>query len=99
MLGGDGPRRTFGIGGNRQVLQAVHRGDKTAEPGWRVVARFGFGESAPDFGRCVGHRAFHRSINSSVVVMVASSDSVLAITAAPYSVGMPATASRGTMTR
>src|ERR1700739_726857 len=50
--------------------------------------------------RCgVIHDCVHTRSRSSVVVMVASSDRVFAMMASPYSVGMPATASRGTTTR
>ena len=79
-----------------QILQPARRGHQPAQLGCRVIDRFDFGKSPayPWYG--VGHGCFHTRSKSSVVVMVASSDSVLAMTAAPYSVGMPATASWGT---
>ena len=72
-----------------------------------VFNRSDFGESTPGCGRGVGgvgHRVplsgwLHVWSRSSVLVIVANSDSVLSMIASPYSVGIPATASRGTTTR
>jgi hypothetical protein len=58
-------------------------GHEPAQFGWCVLNRPDFWKSAADFGRCVGHCYVHTPINSSVVVMVASRDSVLSMIAVP----------------
>jgi hypothetical protein len=90
------------LSGRVETVKSCRRG--IAATNWpsswgRVFDRSDFWKPAADFGRCFGHCVAHAWSRSSVVVMVASSDSVLASTASPYSVGMPATASLGTITR
>src|SRR6201984_1830195 len=97
-LGRGSPHRVLWIGRNRQVLQAAHRGDEPAQLRG-CVDGLDLWKSTPYFGCCVRHCGVHTCSSSSVVVIVASSDSVLSMTAVPYSAGTPATASRGTMTR
>lgn len=66
---------------------------------------FAVGEHLGDRVGHLGHRELHHAScfqvcsRPSVVVIVANSDSVLSMTASPYSVGIPATASRGSTTR
>src|ERR1700737_2454703 len=98
VLGSRSPHRAFWIGRNREVLQAAHCSHEPAQL-WGCVDRLELRKAAPDFGCCIGHCGVHTRSSSSVVVMVASRDSVLSMTALPYSAGTPATASRGTMTR
>src|SRR5271166_9987 len=97
-LGRGSPYRALWIGRNRQVLQAAHSGDELAQL-TGCVDRLDLWKSTPYFGCCVGHCCVHTRSSSSVVVIVASRDSVLSMIAVPYSAGIPATASRGTMTR
>ena len=98
MLGRGGPHRAVRVGRDCQILQVAQRGDEAVQLR-RCFDGFELGKSAPNLRRCIRHALVHTPSSSSVVVMVASSDSMLSMTALPYSVGIPATASRGTMTR
>src|SRR5690349_15753696 len=89
------PHCGVGARGHDDVLQPPHRRHESGQLR-RCVNRCDPCEFA-DIVLGVGH--FHASMRSSVVVMVARSDSVLSMIEAAYSVGMPATASRGTTTR
>src|SRR5271156_4587671 len=98
LLGRGSPGRALRLGRNREVLQAAHCRYEPAQLRG-CVDRFELWKSASDFRCCVRHCGVHTCSSSSVVVIVASSDSVLSMIAVPYSAGTPATASRGTMTR
>jgi hypothetical protein len=61
----------------------MQRGNEAAQFRWCVLNRPDFWKSAAGFGCDVGHWAVHALSNSSVVVIVASSDSVLSMIALP----------------
>ncbi len=77
-LGGVGPQCLVRVGRHDDVLQAPHGGHEPAQLGAGVDG-LDLGE-APCSRWSVSVTAFHTSIRSSVVVMVASSDSMLSMT-------------------
>ena len=88
LRGRGGPQGVAGVGGHGQVLQAAQCGDEPTQLRGRILNRSDFWESTPGCGRGVGHKVPssgrpHAWSRSSVLVMVASSDSVLVIIAAP----------------
>src|SRR5690625_6892972 len=86
-------RQPVGPLGDLGVAEAAIALDDQVAVGDRGGHRVDDGRNGELGQRC------HVRISSSVVVIVASSDSVLSIIAAPYSAGTPATASRGRATR
>ena len=104
MRGGLGPQCAARVGGDGQVVQSAQCRHESAQFLGGVLDRSDVGKPASAAGGCgVGHEVpscwLHAWIKSSVLVIVANSDSMLSMIALPYSVGIPATASRGTTTR